>query len=182
MTELAALLNGSVAEADVVVAPPGDLAGAERLRAFREGVPLGVNRRVAEARRGAAQIEKVAADVIVPVERVAALLDFWSDGLALRGLDGAVWGHVSDGNLHPNVIPRSADEYAAGREFVLAVGREATRLGGAPLAEHGVGRNLVKQQLLRELYGDEGIAQMHRVKQALDPGGTLAPGVLFPGR
>jgi FAD/FMN-containing dehydrogenase len=38
----------------------------------------------------------------------------------------------------------------------------------------------VKQELLRRLYGDEGIAQMRAVKAALDPEWKLAPGVLFP--
>ena len=53
-------------------------------------------------------------------------------------------------------------------------------MGGCPLAEHGVGRNPVKQALLRQLYDDTGIEQMRAVKRALDPEGTLAPGVLFP--
>jgi D-lactate dehydrogenase (cytochrome) len=53
------------------------------------------------------------------------------------------------------------------------------RLGGSPLAEHGVGRNRVKQQLLLELYGREGIEEMRRVKRAIDPEWKLAPGVLF---
>ena len=52
-------------------------------------------------------------------------------------------------------------------------------MGGSPLAEHGVGRNPVKQALLRELYGEAGVDQMRAVKRALDPGWKLAPGVLF---
>ena len=44
----------------------------------------------------------------------------------------------------------------------------------------GVGRNPVKQALLRELYGAAGIEQMRRVKAALDRESKLAPGVLFP--
>jgi D-lactate dehydrogenase (cytochrome) len=47
------------------------------------------------------------------------------------------------------------------------------------LAEHGVGRSPLKQRLLHELYGDEGIEQMRAVKRALDPGWKLAPGVIF---
>jgi D-lactate dehydrogenase (cytochrome) len=39
---------------------------------------------------------------------------------------------------------------------------------------------VVKQALLRQLYGERGIAEMHAVKQALDPSGKLAPGVLLP--
>jgi D-lactate dehydrogenase (cytochrome) len=42
-----------------------------------------------------------------------------------------------------------------------------------------VGRNPVKQALLRGLYGDAGIEQMRAVKRALDPGWKLAPGVIF---
>ena len=43
-----------------------------------------------------------------------------------------------------------------------------------------MGRNPIKQQLLRELYGDEGIEEMRAVKRAIDPEWVLAPGVLFP--
>ena len=48
------------------------------------------------------------------------------------------------------------------------------------LAEHGVGRNAVKQELLRMTYGREGIEAMRRIKQAIDPEWKLSPGVLFP--
>ena len=67
----------------------------------------------------------------------------------------------------------------AGKAVILELGREAIRLGGAPLAEHGVGRNSVKQRLLEQLYGKEGIDEMRAVKQAIDPEWMLAPGVLF---
>jgi D-lactate dehydrogenase (cytochrome) len=66
-----------------------------------------------------------------------------------------------------------------GREAILEIGRRVTAMGGAPLAEHGVGRSALKQQLLRELYGEAGIEQMRAVKRALDPRGKLAAGVLF---
>ena len=52
-------------------------------------------------------------------------------------------------------------------------------MGGCPLAEHGVGRSAMKQQLLRQLYGDAGIDEMRAIKAALDPEWKLAPGVLF---
>jgi len=53
-------------------------------------------------------------------------------------------------------------------------------MGGAPLAEHGVGRSAIKQRLLQELYGERGIEEMRAVKRALDPECKLSPGVLFP--
>ncbi len=90
-----------------------------------------------------------------------------------------MWGHISDGNLHPNVIPRSIADVESGKAAIAAFGREVIRLGGSPLAEHGVGRNPVKQQLLRELYGQDGVEAMRAIKRALDPEWKLAPGVLF---
>ena len=90
-----------------------------------------------------------------------------------------MWGHTSDGNVHPNVIPRSYADVEAARSVMLTIGREAIRLGGAPLAEHGVGRNPIKQRLLAELYGERGIAEMRAVKQVLDPEGKLGRGIIF---
>ena len=88
--------------------------------------------------------------------------------------------HISDGNLHPNVIPTNEEDVRLGQAAIRECGRAIVAMGGSPLAEHGVGRNPTKQALLRELYGEEGIAQMRQVKAALDPEWRLAPGVLFP--
>lgn len=165
------------------LAMPGDRRRADQLVAIREGVPAGVNQRVGDAKRDIdARIEKTAADMVVPFERFGDMVEVYRRGFASRGLDFAIWGHVSDGNVHPNVIPRSFDDVRKGKEAILEFGREVARLGGCPLAEHGVGRNPVKQALLRQLYGDEGIEEMRAVKRALDPGSKLAPGVIFKGR
>jgi D-lactate dehydrogenase (cytochrome) len=167
---------------DALIAPPGDRAAFERLLVLREAVPLGVNHRIGRAQREIdPRIQKTAADVIVPFDRFDEMLALFDDELRKRGLDGAVWGHISDGNVHPNIIPRSFAEMESGRDAILACGRASIRLGGSPLAEHGVGRSETKQQLLRELYGEDGIEQMRAVKRALDPDGKLAPGVIFSG-
>ena len=55
-----------------------------------------------------------------------------------HGLDAAVWGHVSDGNLHPNVIARTLEEWRAARQLVEDTGRMAIRLGGVPHALRSV--------------------------------------------
>jgi D-lactate dehydrogenase (cytochrome) len=176
-----AALEAHDALAAAQIAVPGDLAHARQLAGIREAVPAVVNERIGRLKATVDPgIQKVAADVIVPFEQVERLIGFCREAFVARALDGVVWGHISDGNLHPNVIPQSTGEVARGQEAVLAIGREAMRLGGAPLAEHGVGRNPIKQRLLRELYGDSGIAAMRRVKAALDPQWKLAPGVLFP--
>ena len=169
-------------EATELVAP-GDRTRTAELLSFREAVPDAVNRRVGIAKRTVDDtIEKTAADMIVPFSRFAESLSLFRDAFESRGLDYAIWGHLSDANLHPNVLPRTANEMRLGRDAILACGHEIIGLGGCPLAEHGVGRSPIKQALLRQLYDDEGIEEMRAVKHALDPAGQLAPGVLFPVR
>ncbi|HJZ72802.1 MAG TPA: FAD-binding oxidoreductase [Vicinamibacterales bacterium] len=164
----------------VEIAVPGDTARQHQLRALREAVPAGVNARIGRATQIDSRIAKTAADMIVPFERVGELMRVYDEEFRRRGLDAAVWGHISDGNLHPNVIPRTFADVEAGRDAILEFGRSVRALGGSPLAEHGVGRNPTKQRLLRDMYGDEGIEQMRAVKRALDPEWKLAPGVLVP--
>src|SRR5262249_60506576 len=130
----------------VEIAVPGDAARQHQLLALREAVPAGVNARVGRAKqRVDGRIAKTAADMIVPFERVGELMTVYDEEFRRRGLDAAVWGHISDGNLHPNVIPRTFADVEAGRDAILAFGRTVRALGGSPLAEHGVGRNPTKQ-------------------------------------
>lgn len=171
-------LLGPLAER-LEVAMPGEERRAAAFAALREAVPTAVNHRVRDARNADPRIHKVAGDFIVPWERFADAMAAYRAEFGRRGLDHAIWGHISDGNVHPNVIPRSYADVESGKEAVLALGREVVAMGGSPLAEHGVGRHPVKQELMRALYGDRGVREMRAVKRALDPEGKLAPGVLF---
>ena len=166
---------------DPVIALPGDERTATKLFELREAVPAAVNVRVgtAKARAGDA-IQKVAGDFIVPFKQLASALALYREAFERRALEYAIWGHISDGNLHPNVIPRSPQDIENGRDALREMASGVMALGGAPLAEHGVGRNELKQQFLREMYGESGIEQMRAVKRALDPEAKFAVGVLFP--
>lgn len=181
LAHLTQILDTCGIETDPQVALPGDDRGKTRLFELREAVPASVNALVAAVKaRVHPGIEKTAGDLVVPFERLADSLALYRDVFERHGLEYAIWGHVSDGNLHPNVVPRSFEDVARGREAILEMARAVVAMGGAPLAEHGVGRSGLKQQLLRELYGDRGIDEMRAVKRALDPGWKLSAGVLFP--
>ena len=181
LTRLTRLLDRCGVLDRTEIAFPDDRRRQQQFLDLREAVPEAVNRRVRDARRQAPQVSKTAGDMIVPFERFGESLRAYRSAFERRGLDYAIWGHISDGNVHPNVIPRAHADVEAGQQAILECGRRIIALGGCPLAEHGVGRNIVKQALLRELYGAAGIDGMRRVKAALDPGWRLAPGVLFPG-
>ena len=174
------LLDGAGVLDDTEMAMPGDRRRAQQFFDLREAVPSGVKHRIGLAKQSAgASIEKTAGDMIVPFDEFSDVLAMYHEGFRRRGLDYAIWGHISDGNVHPNVLPRTVDEMMAGREAILEFGGEVIMRGGCPLAEHGVGRSPMKQQLLRQLYGDQGIEQMRAVKRALDPEWKLSPGVVF---
>ena len=170
---------GGVAR-DPIVALPDDERTAARLFELREAVPAAVNARVGAAKAQVdSGIQKTAGDFVVPFDALPRALVLYRNACERRGLDYAIWGHVSDGNLHPNVIPRSLDEVVRGREALLEMARGVIEMGGAPLAEHGVGRNTLKQSFLAAMYGEKGIEEMRAVKRALDPTWKLASGVLF---
>jgi D-lactate dehydrogenase (cytochrome) len=174
------LLDTMHISADPIVALPDDDRAAARLLELRESVPAAVNARVGGAKaRIDPGIQKTAGDFIVPFASMARALSLYRDACERRGLDYAIWGHVSDGNLHPNIIPRSLEEVDKGREALREMARGVIEMGGAALAEHGVGRNPLKQAFLVDLYGERGVEQMRAVKRALDPRWKLAAGVLF---
>jgi FAD/FMN-containing dehydrogenase len=85
-----------------------------------------------------------------------------------------LWGHVGDGNLHVNVVGPPADDDTVDD----AVLRLAASMGGSISAEHGIGRAKLRWLGLTRSAAE--IATMIDIKRALDPGGSLNPGVLLP--
>lgn len=161
---------------------PSDSRRAGALVELRESVPAGVNRRVARAHAADARVHKTAADMVVPFDRFGEMMQVCRELCAAQRLDLAVWGHISDGNVHPNVIPRDYGDVERGRAVIIELAQQVIAMGGSPLAEHGVGRNRAKQQLLQMLYGEDGVRSMEELKLSLDPDLKLAPGVLFESR
>jgi FAD/FMN-containing dehydrogenase len=85
-----------------------------------------------------------------------------------------MFGHVGDGNLHVNVIGPGPEDYRADD----AVFRMVIQRGGSISSEHGVG--VAKLDFVAAARSAGDITVMRRVKDALDPGGILNPGVLLP--
>ncbi len=115
-------------------------------------------------------------DVAVPLGRLAAFERAARARVAevAPGATTVVWGHVGDGNLHVNVVGPAPDDEAVDRA-VLAL---AADHGGTIAAEHGVGVAKVAQLSLTRSRAE--VAAMARLKVALDPHGTLNPGVVLP--
>jgi len=88
----------------------------------------------------------------------------------------ATFGHAGDGNLHPNFI-FDRDDPDAGRLTHLVrdeIFRAALAMGGTVTAEHGIGA--ARREWLPIQRGEDAVAVMRAIKNALDPQGILNPG------
>jgi glycolate oxidase len=127
-------------------------------------------------RLGVARME----DVGVPRGRVPELLAAIERVAAEQGLVIATFGHVGDGNLHPNIILDREDPDGAAKlgRATDALYRAAIELGGTVTAEHGIG--LARRGYLELQRGSGAVAMMRAIKTALDPLGILNPGKVLP--
>ena len=143
-----------------------DARNRGRFWSYREGH--------AEAINAAAIPHKL--DVTLPFER---LVEFEP---AVRARVAAVaprarvvlFGHVGDGNLHVNVLGPPPDDLTVDDAVLDLV----VEMGGSISAEHGIG--IAKRAAFARSCPPGDLAAMRALKRAIDPGGILNPGVLFP--
>lgn len=95
------------------------------------------------------------------------------------GLQVVQFGHIGDGNLHPNVLydPKIDSEEKVW-ELLHEIARVALRHGGVLSGEHGIG--LMKRDFMSEAVDPETLGALRRVKAAFDPHNRLNPGKVLP--
>jgi D-lactate dehydrogenase (cytochrome) len=76
-----------------------------------------------------------------------------------------------------NIIPHDIEEYEKGKALYLRWAEKVVGMGGTVSAEHGTGK--IKTALLRQMYGEEGIREMKKLKEVFDPNHLLNRGNLF---
>jgi D-lactate dehydrogenase (cytochrome) len=149
----------------------------EEMKRLRHAVPETVNAIIARRQAQVPELHKVGTDMAVPVEALEEMLAFYERRLEQCGLEFVLFGHVGDGHLHVNILPRAADEVQRGESLYVEFAQEAVRLGGSVAGEHGIGR--IKKKFLPLQHPPEAIEAMRAVRRTLDPAGLLNPGVLF---
>ncbi len=143
------------------------------------------------ARRNLWALRELITDALLPLGPVLKLdvtlpgagLDSFVDeirGLVARQAPTArlwIFGHLGDGNLHLNLTGHDATSVVE-RALVEAILTLVAEYHGSISAEHGVG--VAKRDWLHLSRSADERAAMGAVKDALDPGHLLNPGVLFP--
>jgi D-lactate dehydrogenase (cytochrome) len=117
-------------------------------------------------------------DVCVPLSELAGALKQTRDVIEKYGLEGAVLGHVGDGNYHAclPIDPNSKEELEVVERVHHQIVTYALSKGGTCTGEHGIG--LGKKAFLQEEHGDL-IPIMKTIKNNLDPKNILNPGKIF---
>ena len=146
-------------------------AEAERMWSARRAISPSLARR---------RPNKLGEDIAVPRSAIPELTRRVRAIAATYALEIPLFGHIGDGNLHPNILCNRRDPEEMGR--VTAAAREifetAVALGGTLSGEHGIG--LLKKQFMELDLGADAIALMRRIKDAIDPNGIMNPGKVFP--
>jgi D-lactate dehydrogenase (cytochrome) len=148
-----------------------DEAGRERLWEARHEAGIAVRNLHPEAK-------PMTTDVCVPVSNLPGALRHARETIESYGLDGAILGHVGDGNYHAvfPVDPEDDEDLARAEEVNAQIVGYALARGGTSTGEHGVGFGKTKH--LEEEHGDS-LQFMREIKKLADPNGIMNPGKIF---
>ena len=117
-------------------------------------------------------------DVCVPLSDLPGALRHARESIEAAGFDGAILGHVGDGNYHA-VFPVDADD-AEELGRAKAVNEDivdyALARGGTCTGEHGIGSGKIED--LQKEHGDS-LPFMRGIKRLADPNGIMNPGKVF---
>ena len=117
-------------------------------------------------------------DVCVPVSDLPGALREARKTIESRGLDGAILGHVGDGNYHAvfPVDPEDAEDLRRAEKVNAEIVDYALARGGTSTGEHGIGSG--KTGHLEKEHGDS-LPFMRKIKKLADPNGIMNPGKIF---
>lgn len=119
-------------------------------------------------------------DISVPPGHIADFLTRAEACCATHqpGLRINPFGHLGDGNIHYNLSPPAGGRFGGDVQALgQAIAAVAQDLGGSFAAEHGLGRS--KIDLADRLRDPAERGLCAAIKEALDPRGTMNPGVIL---
>jgi D-lactate dehydrogenase len=168
---LQALRAAAEGEGCLAVDAARDAAETERLWAARKALSPAL-RTIAAG--------KINEDVVVPVSRIAELVEAVGAIAARESLRIVCFGHAGNGNLHVNLLfdPAEADIEARTGRALDALFDATLALGGQLSGEHGIG--LAKRDYMTRALEPATLEAMRAIKRVFDPDNILNPGKLLP--
>jgi glycolate oxidase len=178
-------------EPSAVAVELGDVArlclerGASEVKVAKdedESSALWFARRSVSASMNRIRPTKLGEDICVPRSAIPDAMRAVHEIAARYNLLIPVYGHISDGNLHPNILfdRHDPEEVERVNRAAAEIFDAAVRLGGTLTGEHGIGS--LKKEFLTMALDPVELEMMRRVKAAFDPQGILNPGKIFPAQ
>ena len=114
-------------------------------------------------------------DIAVPVTQVVELFKRIKGISDELGLSIATYGHIGDGNLHPDILfdKRRPEEVDKAIKAVEKLREIVIELGGTLTGEHGIG--IRRMKVLKMEHQEEEIEVMRLIKNTLDPKNIMNP-------
>ncbi|RJQ42869.1 MAG: FAD-binding protein [Gaiellales bacterium] len=136
-------------------------------------------RRAVSPSLGQVAASKIGEDICVPVGNIGLMHEMITAISKRYDLRIAVFGHVGDGNLHPNILTDRRDPTAMMRteEAISELFRAAVELGGTISGEHGIG--ITKSAYMSMMRDPVSLGMMAAIKKVFDPEGILNPGKIL---
>jgi len=119
-------------------------------------------------------------DGVVPRTKIAPTLHFINQVAARYGMTISNIFHAGDGNMHPIILfnPRKPGDIDKARMAGDEILKYCIQAGGTITGEHGVG--MEKNELMADLFSEESLEMMGRLKLLFDPDARLNPGKVLP--
>ncbi|MBN2416913.1 FAD-binding oxidoreductase [bacterium] len=149
----------------------------EQITEFRHALPESVNTLIGQRQKEVPGLHKVGTDFAVSDERLDDVMNLYRTVLDGAGVEYAVFGHIGENHLHVNILPRNTEELKTAKALYRDMAEKVVAMGGTVSGEHGIGR--IKKPLFQVMFSGKDIAEMRKVKDALDPQGILNPATLF---
>ncbi len=159
---------------------PGGLLGLERAEGDDARTRLWKARKSLSPALRRLASGKINEDVVVPLSRLASLIESVAAIGARQETTVVTFGHAGSGNLHVNLLFDADDPEAIARagSALREVFATVLDLGGALSGEHGIG--LSKLPFMTDQIDPVTLDLMGDLKRLFDPKGILNPGKLLP--
>ncbi len=147
------------------------------MKKFRHALPERINSIIGMRKNSIPELTKIGTDMSVPDHAFPEQLAEYRRVLEGAGLEYCMFGHIGNGHLHVNILPKNLKEQESAWKLYGQFARSVVERGGSVSAEHGIGR--LKRKFMHLQFTPEELEEMHAIKAALDPQGLFSPGVLF---
>jgi len=177
--------DGHPAAVDAELARVTELCAAHGARSVERATDEEERDRLWQARRSVSpslsrlRPSKLGEDISLPRRAIVPMVRRLQQIADEFGIMLPTFGHIGDGNLHPNLVfdPRDDAEMARIEQAAEAMIKAAVELGGTLSGEHGIG--LLKKDLLPLAVPPANLARCRQIKAVFDPKGIMNPGKVF---